>query len=279
MSLKTGLQMGLRTVGAVDLWVEEGGGTAGGRAGGSAGGPTLLLMHGLSGTGALWSGLRAILEEKWPGRWIVPDMRGHGRSAHTDAYGIALHAADMAALTAGEDDLVFAGHSMGGLVAILLASGWFGVTPRAAVTLGVKISWTDDELAGVAKLIAAPVRRFATEAEARERFVLVTGLKGIVDPASDIARSGIVREEDGGWRLAADNRAASVAYADARDIYRAARAPVVLAAGGNDAMVPRADLLALDPDAVALPGRGHNAHVEDPEALWKLIANAAGVAP
>lgn len=259
--------MSTRTVGAVDLWVEEGG---------RGDGPSLLLMHGLSGTGEIWGGLRDILAEKWPGRWIIPDMRGHGRSAHCGAYGIGSHAADMAALLEGADSPVLAGHSMGGLVGIMLASGFFGITPRAVVTSGVKVDWTEEERSGLAKLVDMPVRWFDSEAEARERFVLVTGLKGIVTPDSELAGTGVV-QENGKWRLCADNRAAMVASADTRDIYRAARAPVLLAAGEHDRMVSVEDLRSLDPAARLLDGLGHNAHVESPLAFWELIADAAAV--
>ena len=235
-------------------------------------------MHGLSGTGAIWVGVRVLAEARWPGRIVVPDMRGHGRSAHAAAHGIANHAADMASLLEGETDVVLAGHSMGGLVGMLLASGWFGVAPKVAVGIGVKVDWSADEHAAIAKLAAAPVRYFATEQEARERFVLVTGLKGIADPADAWTRTGVA-EENGRWRLAADNRAAAVAFSDTRDIYRAARSPVVLAAGETDAMVPGAALRSLDPAGIVLPGLGHNAHVEAPDEVWKLICEAAGVTP
>ncbi|MFT5487535.1 MAG: pimeloyl-ACP methyl ester carboxylesterase [Alphaproteobacteria bacterium] len=260
--------MSRRSVGGIDLWVEEGG---------RENGPTLLLMHGLSGTGEIWRGVRDILADKWPGRWIIPDMRGHGRSAHSAAYGIGSHAADMAALLDGADNPVLAGHSMGGLVGIMLASGLFGITPCAVVTAGVKVDWTDEEHAGMAKLIDMPVRWFDSDTEARERFVLVTGLKGIALPDSDLARSGVV-EEDGKWRLAADNRAAMVAYANTRDIYRAAHAPVIFAAGEQDRMVNVEEQQSLDPAARVLARVGHNAHVEDPHAFWGLIADATGVA-
>ena len=259
--------MSIRTVGGTDLWVEDGGNNDG---------PTLLLMHGLSGTGAVWAGVRDILAKKWPGRWIIPDMRGHGRSAHRAAYGIGNHAADMAALLEGVEKPVIAGHSMGGLVGIMLASGLFGVSPASVIAASVKVDWTEDEYAGMAKLISMPVRWFDSAAEARERFVLVSGLKGLVAPESDLAHTGVT-EENGKWRLAADNRAAAVAYADTREIYRSARAPVLLAAGEQDPMVPVADLRSIDPAARILPGLGHNAHVQNPDAFWELIADATGV--
>ncbi len=110
----------------VDLWVEQGG----------SGEPVLLLCHGMSGTGAVWDGLRPHLESNWPGRWIIPDLRGHGRSDHAPGYGIAQHAADLAQLVEGSGRVVVCGHSMGGLAALVLATGWYGVDAEASY------SWT-----------------------------------------------------------------------------------------------------------------------------------------
>lgn len=258
--------MSLKRVGGIDLWVEEGG----------SGEPVLLLMHGLSGTAALWDDTREYLENEWPGRWIIPDMRGHGRSGHSPFYAIAQHAADMAELVWGEERLIVAGHSMGGLVGMAMASGWFGVRPEACVTVGVKANWSAEEYAGVDKIAASPARWFDTREEALARFVLVTGLKDIVDPGSDIAATGVV-EENGKFRLAADNRTAMVAPASMPAIHAAARAPIVLARGEHDRMVGIDELCALDPKAIEFPGLGHNAHVEDPEPFWRLIARAAGL--
>ena len=176
----------------------------------------------------------------------------------------------MAELLRNVDRPCLVGHSMGGLVGILLASKWFGVVPETVIALGVKIAWSDEEFAVVDRLAKAPTRWFGTEKEARERFVLVTGLRGIVDPDSDIAASGIVREDER-WRLAADNRTAEVAHADMREIFRLAQGFMTLAAGEHDSMVSAGQMQALDPGAVILPGLGHNAHVEDPAAIWELI--------
>lgn len=248
------------------LWVEEGG----------SGSPTLLLMHGMGGTGALWNGLRPCLEKEWPGRWLIPDFRGHGRSDHARVYGTALHAADMALLLAGEERIILAGHSMGGQVGMVLASGWFGFLPEAVVTVGTKVDWTEEQLSRILKLVDTPVRWFDTRAEALERFVLVNGLKGLVDPSSDVAASGIV-EDRGRFRLAADNRAAMVARASTREVHRVAHAPIVLAAGEHDNMVSHAEQQTLDPAAVMLPGLGHNAHVENPGAFWDLLRKSARI--
>ena len=252
----------------LDLWVEQGG----------SGEPVLLLCHGMSGTGAVWDGLRPHLESGWPGRWIIPDLRGHGRSDHAPGYGIAQHAADLAQLVEGSGRVVVCGHSMGGLAALVLATGWYGVDVTDALAIGVKISWTEAERAQTDKLIDRPDRWFESRDEAVERFLRVSGLAGLIDPASPAAATGVV-EDDSRWRLAADNRTALVRGSDASEIFRVARdhANVVLAAGEGDAMVPAGELRALSPDAIVLDGLGHNAHVEDPARIWSLIAQTVGL--
>ena len=260
--------MSRRGVGGLDLWVAEGG----------SGEPALLLCHGMSGTGAVWDGLVSHLEADWPGRWIIPDLRGHGRSDHAPGYGIAQHAGDLAQLVEGAARVVVCGHSMGGLAAMVLATGWYGARVTDVIAIGVKISWTDAERAQAAKLVEAPVRRFETRGEAVERYLRVSGLAGLVDPDSPAAASGIV-EHDGRWRLAADNRCALVAGSDTAEIWRLAHdhANVVLAAGAGDAMAPPGELRALSADAIVLDGLGHNAHVEDPARIRSLIAETVGL--
>jgi pimeloyl-ACP methyl ester carboxylesterase len=48
--------------------------------------------------------------------------------------------------------------------------------------------------------------------------------------------------------------------------------PVVLARGEHDRMVSAEQLAALVPEPVVLPGLGHNAHVEDPAAVLRIVA-------
>ena len=39
---------------------------------------TYLLLHGLGATGDVWNGVRDQIEQNKTGRWVIPDMRGHG---------------------------------------------------------------------------------------------------------------------------------------------------------------------------------------------------------
>jgi len=253
-----------QTIDGLDIWVERAG----------SGGPTLLLAHGAGCVGGVWDGLVGILEQHWPGSWVIPDLRGHGRSDHTADYSVGALAADMAVLLRDADEGVICGHSMGGLIAMALATGMYSVNVSHAIAIGVKMGFTDEEYAGIMKRSQSPNRLFDTRDEAIERFLLVSGLTGMVEPDSDLAASGITAD-GGGFRLAADMAAARIASsAFSEELFRAASAHtnVVLAAGANDLMVPTGKLHALAPEAVVLPGLGHNAHVEDPQAVWKLIA-------
>jgi pimeloyl-ACP methyl ester carboxylesterase len=242
------------------LWVESGG----------SGAPVLLLLHGLGANAAVWEGLRPLLAARWKGRWLAPDLSGHGRSWHRAPYSLGTHAAEIAGLVAGGEDLVVLGHSMGGAVAMALASQWFGVSVRQVIAFGVKLAWTAEEIAKGKELARAPARRFATRDEAVERHLRVSGLKGLVAPDSPAASVGVV-EEAGGFRLAADPGINAVAGAPIASVIAAMRAPLRLAAGERDPMVTAEEMRRFDPDAVVMEGLGHNPHVEAPGRLWRLV--------
>jgi pimeloyl-ACP methyl ester carboxylesterase len=241
------------------LWVESGG----------TGGPILLLLHGLGANAAVWERLRPLLA-RWPGRWLAPDLRGHGRSGHGAPYSLGTHAADVAQLIPPGEEVVVLGHSMGGAVAMTLASAWFGVAVRAVVAFGVKLVWTPEQIARGRDLARAPVRWFAARAEAIERYLLVSGLKDLIDPGSAAAALGIV--EDGGrFRLAADPAIANAVGVPFDKVIGAMLAPLHLAAGERDPMVTLDEMRRFDPAARLLPGSGHNPHVEAPEVLWRYV--------
>ncbi|MEQ8696069.1 MAG: alpha/beta hydrolase [Bauldia litoralis] len=245
----------------VDIWTESGG----------RDGPTLVLLHGLGANGAVWEGLKPLVDKHWPGRWLNLDLRGHGRSGHAGPYGYGSYAADVAAAIGGQDESVTViGHSMGGVVAMALATGWFGVSVDRVLAFGVKIAWADGEAARMKQIAAAPLRWFDTREEAVDRYLKVSGLIGLVDPASPEALTGI-REENSRFALASDPWINAAAGPEVAPFYREARAPIRLAASENDPMVAMADMAVLDPDAVILPGVGHNAHVERPDLVWELF--------
>lgn len=246
---------------ASSIWCEWGG----------AKGPCLVLLHGLGANGAVWDGMKPILDRYWPGRWLIPDLRGHGRSPHRAPYGLGIHAADVASLLGQDEEITVIGHSMGGVLALALASGMFSVRVKRAVVIGVKTKWTKDDFVKSQAFAQSPARLFDSRDDAIERYLSASGLKGLVAPASPVAAVGIV-EHQGKFRLAADPRIFAPGQSDFSMIARSAQAPVHLLCGDGDKIASPEGMRRLGDEVTVLPG-GHNLHVEAPSALWSSIAD------
>jgi 3-oxoadipate enol-lactonase len=89
---------------------------------GAAGAPPLVLLHALGEQGTNWDSVAPALARHC--RVYAPDLRGHGRSSWPGEYSVQLMTADVLAfldaLSLDRVDLI--GHSLGGLVAYLLAA-------------------------------------------------------------------------------------------------------------------------------------------------------------
>jgi pimeloyl-ACP methyl ester carboxylesterase len=251
----------MRMAQPASIWCERGGRE----------GPNLVLLHGIGGNGAVWDGLKPILEREWPGRWIIPDFRGHGRSFHRAPYGIGIHAADVAALFKQDEEVTIIGHSLGAIVTLALASGMFGIRVRRGVAFSVKPDWTEEDRVKGDALARAPAKRFETREEAIDRYLRVSGLKGLVGPTAPAAAAGIAATQDGGFTLAADMGVFSFGQPDFEAIARSARAPVRFFCGDQDEITSPQAMQRLGSEVTTLPGLHHNLHVEAPEVFWRAI--------
>jgi pimeloyl-ACP methyl ester carboxylesterase len=229
----------------------------------------LLVVHGLGANGDVWNGLEDVLTKRWRSRWVIPDLPGHGGSSPLPRYSFAELAAAVAPTVASASRVVALGHSLGGVVALALASGEFGVRLSAVCGLGIKVAWTEEELARARTLSVRPQPVYPTRAAAAERYLKVAGLTGLV--AADAVGDAALVRADAGWTIAFDSAAYAVGAPDMPTLIGASRAAVILAAGERDPMCTQAQLRALVADPVILPGLGHNAHVESPDALWPLL--------
>ncbi|WP_432726456.1 alpha/beta fold hydrolase [Variovorax sp. W6] len=243
---------------------------------GGEGPDLLLLLHGMGATGAVWSPLCADAGTRWKGRWLALDLPGHGSSGKQDSYAIGQHAASVARAVLPqlqpEGRLVVLGHSLGGVIGLALATGWFGVLPHRVFAAGIKIAWSDEEVRRMEALALQPAKLFANEEEARERYLKVSGLAAIADAPPAVAARGIAQGSDG-WRLAMDPRANAVGKPPLSELMTLARCPVHLARGGNDAMVTLEQTRSLDADARDLGPHGHNVMVEAPSQVWDWMAS------
>jgi pimeloyl-ACP methyl ester carboxylesterase len=160
----------------------------------------------------------------------------------------------------------------------MAAAARFGVPVSAVCGLGIKVRWSEQDLTRAAELAARPRRVFDDRQRAVEGALKVAGLSGLVSGESAVAAAGVV-EVDDGWTLAFDPGAFAVGVPNMRGLLAAAQArSVILAAGELDPMCRLKDLLELQSDATVLAGLGHNAHVENPEALLPLIDRLGGLA-
>src|SRR5579859_4333174 len=100
-------------------------------AGGGSGEPVLLLLHGLGATGDVWQGWRPLLARRWPGRWLAPDLPGHGGSPPLPGYTFESLAAAVAGAVGTDARTVVLGHSLGGVVGLALAGGVLAVRVQA----------------------------------------------------------------------------------------------------------------------------------------------------
>ena len=84
--------------------------------------PPLVLLHALAENGSAWDNVAPAFARHW--RVFAPDLRGHGRSDWPGDYSAELMRADIVAfvdaLALDRVDLI--GHSLGGMVAYLLAA-------------------------------------------------------------------------------------------------------------------------------------------------------------
>ncbi|CAN5162678.1 hypothetical protein BH09GEM1_BH09GEM1_48000 [soil metagenome] len=107
-----------RDVGGVDMFYLD--------APGAADAPAIVLLHGLSANANSFAGvISAGLSPAF--RVVAPDLRGRARSGKPDTgYSMADHASDVIALldALGLDQVVLAGHSFGGYLAIYIAANF-----------------------------------------------------------------------------------------------------------------------------------------------------------
>jgi pimeloyl-ACP methyl ester carboxylesterase len=240
------------------------------RESGGSGDCTILFLHGLGATAAVWAGARLALEQRGGMRWVMADLAGHGGSDREPFYSVGQLAAQLAQTIRLEPAPLIVGHSLGAYVGLALASGWFGVRVRAVLGIGPKITWPEADLKAARDLAARPVRCYATEDEALARYRRVSGLGEELAPGREALARGVLHTP-GGWRLAQDPGTFAVAGAPFASLASAAQARVILARGERDPMVSSEELRAHARLAYDIRGAGHNAHVEDPRALLGLI--------
>ena len=259
--------------------------------------PTLTLIHGLGATPGVWHDTIDAIE--WPGPVVAPSLPGHGDAPWSDDYTVPALAAAVSATVSqaavrGSTDTrptLIVGHSLGGAVGIELASGRYGVPVAGVVGLGIKATWTDDDVARMAAVAERGIRWFPTRDEAIARFLRLAGLDGVIDADHPVLDGAVVDGDhpaidgstkegttDGPWRVAQDPATFAQRPVDLPALLAAADCPVWLGAGEHDPMATERELRAVTDRPRIAAGRGHNVHVEDPRWVAGLVAELVAAA-
>src|SRR5207245_10892022 len=100
------------------------------------------------------------------------------------------------------------GHRPGAAVPPTPGGGRFGGRVSAVCGLGIKVAWTEEELARARALSTRPNPKYASRREAAERHLKLAGLTGLVAP--DAVADAAIAEGEGGWTVAFDPAAFAV---------------------------------------------------------------------
>ncbi len=240
--------------------------------------PVLVLLHGLGANADVWRDLQRLALADGRFRDVVAiDLPGHANGPELPAYDVPSQARVVAEqlATLAEPPYAVLGHSLGGALAVALADPRYRLELSQVVAAGVKASWSADELAKAADIASRPRSILATREQAVQRYLAVSGLRGLVDGDHPTVARGVLAQGDG-WTIALDPGAVGVGDPELARLAAAAACPVLLARGEHDQMSTAEALTAVARQAGiplprTLPGLGHNLHVEDPAAVLALI--------
>jgi len=238
----------------------------------------VVLVHGFPLDHTIWEPVAEGLKDE--ARVIMPDLRGHGKSPHTeDVYTMRLLAEDLHALIdrLGLEKVILVGHSMGGYAALAFANAY----PARLSALGLVATQADPD---------SPEKRQGRLVSAREtkrrgaRFI-ANGMPAKLTDDLDIQKKMmdlILATRPG----AIINSLKGMAErSDANLWLPSIKVPAVVVAGLKDQLVPleRAQTMAQMLSKgwlVEVPDAGHMPMLEKPQAvidaLKQLICHVRG---
>ncbi len=230
----------------------------------------VILLHGFTNTGRSWDPVIAALGERY--RAIAPDIRGHGDAADSEPVSVDAVIEDVAALANGP--FMLAGYSMGGRIALHVALA-IPERVRRLVLVGASPGLADPDERAVRReadeRLAREIESSAIEAFA-ERWAASPVLAGqpawLYEDRLRNSPAGLARALRG---------LGTGALAPLWDRLGELTMPVALVVGERDSKFRAiaARMAAALPDATVLvvPGAGHAAHLEAPEAVAKIVAS------
>ncbi len=237
------------------------------------------MLHGLFGSAANWRSIASSLVQTERGRWqvILPDLRNHGASPHTPSHHYGEMMADVLSLMdqRGIERAHILGHSMGGKVAMLMASR---AAERVASLIVVDIApreYAPLHLDLLSAMQAMPLHALTTRVDA-SRWLETRIAHPLV---REFLLTNLVRDADGRlhWRI--NLPTLDMAYHDLNAmpfLDRLYDGAALFIRGGHSDYVRDADLPLIRqsfPQAcvVSLPLAHHWPHIEAPKAFLAAL--------
>lgn len=238
--------------------------------------PATLLLHGFTHTGSSWDPVIAALGERY--RVLAPDIRGHGSAAGAIPVTLEAVICDLDAWAPAEP-VTLGGYSMGGRIALNYALAE-PARARRLVLIGAS--------PGIAEAPERERRRLADERLADEaerstieeftaRWARTPVLSGM--PEAVFARVQAERLQNTPAGLARALRGlGTAALPSVWDRLGELRIPVTLVVGERDekfrGIAGEMSRAISDSRVIVVPGVGHAVHLEAPERVAEILAEA-----
>ena len=238
----------------------------------------IVLLHGLGGTGEVWSHFRDVLHESTDLSSIAIDLPGHGHSEALQDYRFSEIARivreKILADHSGYASYAILGHSYGGIVAMELTIDESDFAPDLVLAVGVKLDWADDQLAGTRRIAEKPKREFETKQSAEQFFLKSNGLQP--DALNRLERAVAKRADS--WQVNQDPATFNIEKPEPKRWLGQKNSKIELARGEHDKMVspqmPGLPEITLE----TTPAGGHNCIVDAPQACLDWSQSKLGSA-
>lgn len=236
--------------------------------------PTVIALHGRAGHAREWDWLADSLVTR---HLVAPDLRGHGESSWADDYRLASMVGDVIscidATASGPVDVV--GHSLGGLVAMVLAAEHPEMVRRLVIAdIGPELRHLDSTADGSPSVTFDSQEAAIANLRDRHPIAPVEVLTGRV-------MHGVVPDPAGGWRWRHDPAVDDVSTDPVLRLlwehWEAVEAPTLVIRGGESIVLSeelagqmkhraRATV-----DLACIGDAGHNVHADRPEEFGELV--------
>ena len=251
-----------------------------------------MILHGLFGASDNWVSIARSLSKRFT--IILPDLRNHGQSPHSDIHDYDSMSSDIYELA---NDLhtgsfLLAGHSMGGRVAMNFALKWpekilglaiADISPVASPARDKKVKEQHCEILNT--IIACDLTGIKSRSEVNA--FLESGIGS--EKIRDMIMKNLQRNADNSftWKLNAvsllkniDRIMEGITIPES-GYYQIKGFPVLFLKGENSDYLPEADfseILKIFPAAefITIPHAGHWLHADNPEGVRESLLRLAG---